>query len=67
MRAAGEGGLAFGGTATFPAPTLFFTFVYLFGAGRAGLGGLLVVLAAGLVAMMPLRRSSSQSEVLVRR
>lgn len=31
------------------------TVVYLFGGGRAGLGGLLAVLAAGLVAMLPLR------------
>lgn len=72
MSAAGKEGLAFGlytttgRAATFLAPTLFFTFVDLFGADRAGLGGLLVVLAAGLIAMLPIRVSSQQSELLDR-
>lgn len=71
MSATGKEGLTFGlytttgRAATFLAPTLFFTFVDLFGADRAGLGGLLVVLAAGLVAMLPIR-TSSQSELRVR-
>ncbi|ORV46068.1 hypothetical protein AWC02_11760 [Mycolicibacter engbaekii] len=73
MSPAGKEGLSFGlytttgRAATFLAPTLFFTFVDLFGADRAGLGGLLVVLAAGLVAMLPIRDSAPQSELLERR
>nr|CRL80085.1 permease of the major facilitator superfamily protein [Mycolicibacter nonchromogenicus] len=67
MSAAGKEGLDFGlytttgRAATFLAPTLFFTFVDLFGADRAGLGGLLVVLAAGFLAMMPIRPSAAHS------
>ncbi|OMC12078.1 hypothetical protein A5735_14050 [Mycolicibacter heraklionensis] len=67
MSAAGKEGLAFGlytttgRAATFLAPTLFFTFVDLFGADRAGLGGLLVVLAAGFLAMMPIRPPAAHS------
>jgi MFS transporter, UMF1 family len=36
---------------SFLAPWMFFTFIDLFGTDRAGMGGLCVVLAAGLVAM----------------
>lgn len=61
MSAAGKEGLTFGlytttgRAATFLAPTLFFLFVDRFGADRAGLGGLVVVLAAGFLAMLPIR------------
>jgi UMF1 family MFS transporter len=57
----GKEGLAFGLYTTtgravaFLAPWMFSTFIYLFGADRAGMGGLLVVLAAGLLAMLPVR------------
>ena len=58
MSADGKEGVAFGLYTTtgravsFPAPWMFFTFIDLFGTDRAGMGGLCVVLAAGLVAMM---------------
>jgi MFS transporter, UMF1 family len=58
MSAEGKEGVAFGLYTTtgravsFLAPWMFFTFIDLFGADRAGLGGICVVLAAGLVAMM---------------
>ncbi|WP_232315558.1 MFS transporter [Mycobacterium celatum] len=61
MTADGKEGLAFGlytttgRAAAFLAPSMFFTFIDLFGADRAGLGGLLVVLTAGLLAMLPIR------------
>jgi MFS transporter, UMF1 family len=61
MTADGKEGVAFGlytmtGRAVaFLAPWMFFTFVDAFGADRAGLGGLLVVLAAGFVAMLLVR------------
>jgi UMF1 family MFS transporter len=61
MTADGKEGLAFGLYTTtgravaFLAPWMFFTFVDLFGTDRAGMGGLLVVLAAGLLAMLPVR------------
>jgi len=61
MTAAGKEGVAFGlytmtGRAVaFLAPWMFFVFVDAFGADRAGLGGLLVVLAAGFVAMLLVR------------
>ncbi|WP_063130449.1 MFS transporter [Nocardia fusca] len=41
-----------GRAASFLAPTLFGLFVWGFGADRAGIGGLLVVLAAGLAALL---------------
>ncbi|MGW5384090.1 MFS transporter [Nocardia sp. NPDC003963] len=41
-----------GRAASFLAPTLFGLFVWAFGADRAGIGGLLVVLSAGLVALL---------------
>jgi MFS transporter, UMF1 family len=58
MSAEGKEGVAFGLYTTtgravsFLAPWMFFTFIDLFGTDRAGMGGLCVVLAAGLVAMM---------------
>ena len=57
----GREGMAFGlytttgRAASFLAPWLFFTFVDLFGADRAGMGGLCVVLTAGLLAMLGVR------------
>jgi MFS transporter, UMF1 family len=61
MTADGKEGVAFGLYTTtgravaFLAPWMFFTFVDAFGADRAGLGGLLLVLAAGFVAMLLVR------------
>ena len=61
MTADGMEGVAFGlytmtGRAlSFIAPFMFFTFIDAFGADRAGLGGLLVMLAAGLIAMVVVR------------
>jgi UMF1 family MFS transporter len=58
MSAEGKEGVAFGlyttagRAASFLAPLMFFTFIDLFGTDRAGMGGLCVVLAAGLAAMM---------------
>ena len=58
MSAEGKEGVAFGlyttagRAASFLAPLMFFTFIDLFGTDRAGMGGLCVVLAAGLLAMM---------------
>jgi UMF1 family MFS transporter len=37
------------------APLMFSTFVAVFGADRAGIGGLLLVLAAGFIAMLAVR------------
>lgn len=61
LAAPGKAGVAFGlytttgRAASFLAPWLFFTFVDFFGSDRAGLGGLCVVLAAGLLAMLAVR------------
>lgn len=61
MTAQGKEGVAFGlytmtGRAVAPlAPFLFSTFVALFGADRAGIGGLMLVLAAGFTAMLLVR------------
>jgi UMF1 family MFS transporter len=58
MSAEGKEGVAFGLYTTtgravsFLAPWMFFTFIDIFGTDRAGMGGLCVVLAAGLVAML---------------
>ena len=58
MSAEGKEGVAFGlyttagRAASFLAPLMFFTFIDLFGTDRAGMGGLCVVLAAGLAAMV---------------
>jgi UMF1 family MFS transporter len=61
MTAEGKEGVAFGlytmtGRAVAPvAPFMFSTFVAVFGADRAGIGGLMLVLAAGFVAMLAVR------------
>jgi MFS transporter, UMF1 family len=61
MTAHGKEGVAFGLYTTtgravaFLAPWMFFTFVDAFNTDRAGMGGLLVVLAAGFVAMLLVR------------
>jgi UMF1 family MFS transporter len=61
MTSHGKEGVAFGlytmtGRAVAPlAPFMFSTFVAVFGADRAGIGGLMLVLAAGFVAMLAVR------------
>jgi UMF1 family MFS transporter len=61
MTAHGKEGVAFGLYTTtgraviFLAPLMFSTFVDRFGTDRAGMGGLLVVLAAGFAAMLMVR------------
>lgn len=61
ISAEGKEGVAFGLYTTtgravsFLAPWLFFTFIDAFGADRAGLGGLCLVLALGLTAMLAVR------------
>ena len=61
ISAEGKEGVAFGLYTTtgravsFLAPVLFSTFIAVFGTDRAGMGGLLVVLAAGLVAMLAVK------------
>jgi UMF1 family MFS transporter len=61
MTAHGKEGVSFGlytmtGRAVAPlAPFMFSTFVAVFGADRAGIGGLLLVLAAGFIAMLAVR------------
>jgi UMF1 family MFS transporter len=61
MSAEGKESVAFGLYTTtgravsFLAPWMFFTFIDLFGTDRAGMGGLCVVLAAGLAAMIAVR------------
>jgi UMF1 family MFS transporter len=61
MTAQGKEGVAFGlytmtGRAVAPlAPFMFSTFVAVFGADRAGIGGLMLVLAAGFTAMLLVR------------
>jgi MFS transporter, UMF1 family len=58
MSAEGKEGVAFGLYTTtgravsFLAPLMFFTFIDVFSTDRAGMGGLCVVLAAGLVSMV---------------
>lgn len=44
-----------GRAVSFLAPTLFGLFIYLFGTDRAGIVGILLVLAAGLLALLPVR------------
>ena len=44
-----------GRAVSFLAPTLFGLFIYLFGTDRAGIIGILLVLAAGLVALLPVK------------
>jgi UMF1 family MFS transporter len=61
MTVDGKEGVAFGlytmtGRAVAPlAPFMFSTFVVVFGADRAGIGGLMLVLAAGFTAMLAVR------------
>lgn len=61
LSAPGKEGVAFGlytttgRAASFLAPWLFFTFADVFHTDRAGMGGLCVVLAAGLVGMLAVR------------
>jgi UMF1 family MFS transporter len=61
MSAEGKEGVAFGLYTTtgravsFLAPWMFFTFIDVFGTNRAGLGGLCLVLAAGLVGIIAVR------------
>jgi MFS transporter, UMF1 family len=61
MTVEGKEGVAFGlytmtGRAVAPlAPFMFSTFVVVFGADRAGIGGLMLVLAAGLTAMLAVK------------
>ncbi|HVQ53039.1 MAG TPA: MFS transporter, partial [Mycobacterium sp.] len=67
MSSEGKEGVAFGlyttagRAASFLAPLMFFTFIDLFGTDRAGMGGLCVVLAAGLLAMMIAVRVPSEA------
>jgi len=69
MTAHGKEGVVFGLYTTtgravaFLAPWLFFMFVDAFGTDRAGMGGLLVVLAAGFVAMLLVRAPSVDRRV----
>jgi UMF1 family MFS transporter len=68
MTAHGKEGVAFGLYTTtgravaFLAPWMFFTFVDAFRTDRAGMGGLLVVLAAGFVAMLLVRAPAAVSQ-----
>ena len=61
MSADGKEGVAFGLYTTtgravsYLAPVLFSTFIAVFGTDRAGMGGLIVVLAAGLLAMLAVK------------
>jgi UMF1 family MFS transporter len=61
MAKEGKEGVAFGlytmsgRAAQFAAPSLFSVFVDVFGAPRAGLGGIALVLAAGILAMLVVR------------
>jgi UMF1 family MFS transporter len=61
MTADGKEGVAFGLYTTtgravaFLAPWMFSTFVVIFGTDRAGMGGLLLVLAVGFLAMLAVR------------
>ena len=61
ISADGKEGVAFGLYTTtgravsFLAPWLFFTFIDVFGTDRAGMGGLVAVLAAGLLAVLGVR------------
>ena len=61
MSADGKEGVAFGLYTTtgravsYLAPVLFSTFIAVFGTDRAGMGGLIVVLLAGLLAMLAVK------------
>lgn len=54
-----------GRAASFLAPTLFGFSVWIFGADRAGIVGLLVVLGAGLLVLLPVRGPEPVREVVV--
>jgi MFS transporter, UMF1 family len=67
MTTEGKEGVAFGlytttGRAASPfAPWMFAMFIGIFGTDRAGMGGLVAVLAAGLIAMLAVRTPSHRS------
>lgn len=67
MSVEGKEGVTFGLYTTtgravsFLAPTLFSIFIAVFGADRAGLGGIMVVLAAGLLGMLAVRVPGRQA------
>ncbi len=67
VSAEGKEGVAFGlytttgRAASFLAPTMFATFISIFGTDRAGMGGLCVVLVAGLLAMLAVRVPQQQA------
>ena len=66
MATHGKEGVAFGlytttgRAATFLAPWLFATFIAVFGTDRAGMGGLVTVLALGLIAILAVRTPRAQ-------
>jgi len=66
MATQGKEGVAFGlytttgRAATFLAPWLFATFIAVFGTDRAGMGGLVTVLALGLIAILAVRTPRTQ-------
>jgi UMF1 family MFS transporter len=70
LRMTGDGheGMAFGlyamtgRAATFLAPAMFALSVAVLGSDRAGIGGLLVVLGAGFVAMLLVRTPNAANE-----
>ena len=61
MSADGKEGVAFGLYTTtgravsYLAPVLFSTFIAIFGSDRAGIGGIIVVLLAGMLAMLAVK------------
>ncbi|MGV0745878.1 MFS transporter [Mycolicibacterium sp. XJ870] len=69
MSVEGKEGVAFGlyttvgRAASFLAPWLFFLFIDFFGADRAGMGGLVLVLAIGLAAMLAVRTPQRAASV----
>jgi UMF1 family MFS transporter len=68
MSTEGKEGVAFGlyttvgRAASFLAPWLFFMFIDVFGADRAGMGGIVLVLAAGLAGMLAVRTPERVSD-----
>ena len=69
MSADGKEGVAFGLYTTtgravsYLAPVLFSTFIAVFGTDRAGMGGLIVVLTAGLLAMLAVKTPGRMAAV----
>ena len=69
VSAEGKEGVAFGlytttgRAASFLAPTMFATFISIFGTDRAGMGGICVVLVAGLLAILAVRVPRHQAVV----